>query len=189
MGEDQTVIVADWRNHRIMEWKRGDLSGQVVAGGNGEGNRMNQLERPTDVVVDKETNSFIICDRGNERVTRWSRYNGTTSGEILIEYTFCRGLTMDKERNLYVTDEQRHDVRRYRMGERNGIVVADCWNHRVMRWTKGAKKGEIIVGENGDEQQPNQLSYPASLSFDCDGNLYVVENENHRVQRFSIEMI
>lgn len=45
----------------------------------------------------------------------------------------------------------------------------------------GAKEREIIVGGNGDGQQPDQLSYPVSLAFDRHGNLYVVENENHRL--------
>ncbi|CAF4386747.1 unnamed protein product, partial [Rotaria sordida] len=46
----------------------GDTNGQVVAGGNGEGNRLDQLDRPTDVLIDKETDSLIICDLANRRV-------------------------------------------------------------------------------------------------------------------------
>ena len=63
VDEEGTVIVADYLNHRIVEWKRGDTSGRVLAGGNGEGNRPDQLNRPTDVLVDRETDSLIICDR------------------------------------------------------------------------------------------------------------------------------
>ncbi|CAF4780030.1 unnamed protein product, partial [Rotaria sp. Silwood2] len=29
-----------------------------------------------------------------------------------------------------------------------------------MRWRKGATKGEVIVGGNGDGQQANKLSHP-----------------------------
>ncbi|CAF4262256.1 unnamed protein product, partial [Rotaria sordida] len=46
----------------------GDTNGQVVAGGNGQGNRLDQLDHPTDVLIDKETDSLIICDRDNRRV-------------------------------------------------------------------------------------------------------------------------
>jgi hypothetical protein len=46
------------------------MKGQVVAGGNGKGNRMDQLNKPTDVIVDKKTNSLIIADTENNRVVR-----------------------------------------------------------------------------------------------------------------------
>ncbi|CAF1676810.1 unnamed protein product, partial [Didymodactylos carnosus] len=36
--DDQTIYIADASNHRIVEWKWGATSGQVVAGGNGQGN-------------------------------------------------------------------------------------------------------------------------------------------------------
>jgi hypothetical protein len=65
IDDDQTIYVADSSNHRIVEWKSGTTSGQVVAGGNGQGNQANQLSTPTAVIVDKETDSVIIGDYGN----------------------------------------------------------------------------------------------------------------------------
>ncbi|CAF1976783.1 unnamed protein product, partial [Rotaria magnacalcarata] len=94
---DQTVVIADSGNHRIMQWKNGDTTnGQVVAGGNGAGNGLHQLNGPIDVLIDKETDSLIICDAGNQRVVRWSRRSGTTQGEILIDNINCYGLAMDE---------------------------------------------------------------------------------------------
>ncbi|CAF4780376.1 unnamed protein product, partial [Rotaria socialis] len=91
VDDDQTVVIADYRNHRIMQWKNGDTTnGQVVAGGNGGGNGLNQLQYPTDVLIDKETDSLIICE--GRRVVRWSRRSGTTQGEILIDNIDCWGL-------------------------------------------------------------------------------------------------
>ena len=43
IDDDQTIYVAEWGNHRIVEWKSGATNGQVVAGGNGQGNRNDQL--------------------------------------------------------------------------------------------------------------------------------------------------
>ncbi|CAF2263995.1 unnamed protein product, partial [Rotaria magnacalcarata] len=86
VDDDQAVVIADTYNHRIMQWKNGDTTnGQVVAGGTGQGNGLHQLQYPTDVLIDKETDSLIICDYGNGRVVRWSRRSGTTKGEILID--------------------------------------------------------------------------------------------------------
>ncbi|CAF5136899.1 unnamed protein product, partial [Rotaria socialis] len=64
----------------------------------------------------------------------------------------------------------------------------DEGNHRVMRWTQGDKKeGTVVVGGNGQGEGANQFSYPYGLSSDRHGNLYVVDRDNHRVQRFSIK--
>ncbi|CAF3269506.1 unnamed protein product [Rotaria socialis] len=68
------------------------------------------------------------------------------------------------------------------------LYVADSWNDRVMRWTQGYKKqGTVIVGGNGQGGGANQFQYPIGLSFDRHGNLYVADELNNRVQRFSIE--
>ncbi|CAF4333009.1 unnamed protein product, partial [Rotaria magnacalcarata] len=86
--DDQTVVIADHRNQRIIQWKNGDTTnGQVVAGGKGEGNGLHQLNYPTDVLIDKETDSLIICE--GIRVVRWSRRSGTTQDEILIDNIDC----------------------------------------------------------------------------------------------------
>ncbi|CAF4404498.1 unnamed protein product, partial [Adineta steineri] len=51
--DHQTIYIADWGNHRIVEWKYAAKNGQIVAGGNGNRNRSDQLNNPTDVIVDK----------------------------------------------------------------------------------------------------------------------------------------
>ncbi|CAF4418987.1 unnamed protein product, partial [Rotaria magnacalcarata] len=59
-------------------------------------------------------------------------------------------------------------------------------NVRVVRWTQGAKQGTVIGGGNDAGAGANQFNYPIGLSFDRQGNLYVVDYGNDRVQRFSI---
>ncbi|CAF3425555.1 unnamed protein product [Rotaria socialis] len=113
VDDDQTVVIADSGNHRIMQWKNDDTTnGQVVAGGNAQGNRLHQLNNPSDVLIDKETDSLIICDYGNQRVVRWSLRSGTTQGEILIDKINCYGLTMDEQRYLYISDDRKHEASR-----------------------------------------------------------------------------
>ncbi|CAF2034521.1 unnamed protein product, partial [Rotaria magnacalcarata] len=51
--------------------------------------------------------------------------------------------------------------------------------------TQGANQGTVLVGGNG--AGANQFDYPFGLAFDPHGNLYVVDADNNRVQRFSIE--
>ncbi len=123
IDDDQTIYVADTHNHRIMEWKSDAINGQIVAGGNGEENRNDQLSLPKKVIIDKENDSLIICDWGNRRVVRWPRRNGQ-SGEILISNIDCFDLIMDNDGYLYVSSREEHEVRRWKMGETDGTIVA-----------------------------------------------------------------
>ena len=87
--DNQSIVIADCWNHRIVEWKMGAINGKVIAGGHGEGNRLDQLKFPTDVLIDKETNSLFIANRGNRRVLRWSRRQDTTQGEVIVDNIDC----------------------------------------------------------------------------------------------------
>ncbi|CAF3300271.1 unnamed protein product [Rotaria socialis] len=215
VDDDQTVVIADMMNHCIIQWKSGDTAnGQVVAGGNGKGNGLHQLYGPIDVLIDKETDSLIICDNGNQRVVRWSRRSGTTHGEVLIDYIACYGLAMDEQRYLYVSHHGKHEVRRYKFGENIGTLVAggngqgaglnqlngptylfvgqdhsvyvsDYYNARVMKWNKGAKEGIVVAGGQGGGSALTQLSAPYELFVDTVGTLYVADAGNARVMRWT----
>ncbi|CAF3623599.1 unnamed protein product, partial [Rotaria socialis] len=110
----------------------------------------------------------------NYRVMKWVEgakegivvAGGQGAGNALTQFSSPNGIFVDTLGTLY---------------------VADSWNHRVMRWTQGDKKqGTVIVGGNGQGEGANQFKNPVGLSFDRQGNLYVVDMGNHRVQRFSI---
>ena len=259
--DNQTIYIVDAGNHRVMEWKSNATSGRVVAGGNKHGYRTNQLHNPKDVIIDKQTDSIIICDAGNRRVVRWSRQK-STNGEILMRNIFCEGITADNEGHFYISDSQLDEVRRWGVGVNRGTKVAggyfqinkkykastsgylyvdedgsiytsDATNHVVVKWTehadkdifvagdisltqlnrpmgivvdhlgnvyvadantsqvfywiKGKNEGRVVVGENKGGSGTNQLKYPTDLSFDKEGNLYVVDTLNHRVQKFLLD--
>lgn len=63
------MYVVECENHRVIQWKVNNGTNiQIVAGGNGQENQINQLRFPVDVIVDHEKNTLIIADRGNRRV-------------------------------------------------------------------------------------------------------------------------
>jgi sugar lactone lactonase YvrE len=212
VDEDQTIYVADCENHRIVEWRCGATSGEIVAGGNGEGNEMNQLSCPTDVIVDKERNNLIICDQGNRRVVQWLRRNGT-SGQTIISNIDCGGLSMDNNGYLYVSDKEKDEVRRWKMNDRRetlvacghgkgnrlsqlnypiyifvdeeqSVYVSDHNNHRVMKCMVGAKEGIIVAGDQDQGSGLTQLSSPYGLIVDDFGTVYVADSGNHRIMRW-----
>jgi sugar lactone lactonase YvrE len=209
VDDDQTVYIVDAGNHRIVEWKYGAMNGKVAAGGNKAGNGDYQLKNPYDVIVDKERDSLIVCDTDNSRVVRWPRLNGT-SGETIISNILCIGLTMDENGFLYVVDFGRHEVRRYRIGDTEGAVVAggngygnhsdqldspfyvfvdrdhsvyvsDWKNHRVMKWEEGAKQGIVVAGGHGAGNNLTQLSFPQGIVVDHLGSVYVADTSNGRI--------
>ncbi|CAF3736618.1 unnamed protein product [Rotaria sp. Silwood1] len=212
VDDDQTLFIADHWNHRIVEWKSGATNGKVVAGGNGEGNGAHQLNRPCDVIIDKESDSLVISDRWNNRVVRWPRRNGTR-GETIISNISCFGLTMDNNSSLYVVDYEKHEVRRYKIGDTQGTVVAggngkghrldqlsyphyvfvdrdhsvyvsDWENNRVMKWEEGAKQGIVVAGGQGQGNSLTQLNYPQGVVVDQLDTVYVADSHNHRIMRW-----
>ncbi|CAF3857168.1 unnamed protein product [Rotaria sp. Silwood1] len=208
VDDDQSIYVADWYNHRIVEWKSGATNGKVVAGGNGA----HRLNFPQDVIIDKESDSFIISDWENDRVVRWPRRNGTRD-EIIISNIVCIGLTMDDNCYLYVVDNGKDEVRRYKIGDTKGTVVAggngkgnrldqlsnpryvfvdrdhsvyvsDNENHRVMKWEEDAKQGIVVAGGQGEGKSFTQLNRPQGVVVDQLGTVYVTDSWNHRIMRW-----
>ncbi|CAF4151212.1 unnamed protein product [Rotaria sp. Silwood2] len=211
-NEDQGIYIADWFNHRIMKWKFDATSGEIVAGGNGAGNRMDQLNNPLDVIIDKETDSLIICDSGNQRVVQWPRRH-TSRGQAIIFNIDCRGLAMDDNRFLYVSDYNKGEVQRWRIGDSKGIVVAggngkgnslnqlngpqyvfvdqdhsvyvsDMNNYRIMKWVQDANEGIIVAGGQGKGNNLSQLSSPYGVIVDPLGTIYVADCGNHQIVRW-----
>jgi sugar lactone lactonase YvrE len=216
IDDDQNIYVADQGNDRIVEWKCNATNGLLVAGGNGNGNQLNQLKwsiDALDVIIDKENNSMIICDQRNRQVIRWSRQNNTKNGQIIIEDIDCYGLTMDKNGSLYVSNNKKNEVRRWKRGDQNGTIVAggngggndlnqflgpnfifidkdyslyvsDWSNYRVMKWLKDAKEGIVVAGGNGQGYSLTQLSHPQGVIVDQLGQIYVADWNNNRVMRW-----
>ena len=213
---DYTIYIVDTSSsHRILAWRQGEIIGQVVEGGNGPGSCADRLNDPRDVIIDHRTDSLIISDCRNRRVVRWPRHSATR-GETIVSDVGCYGLAMDVNGALYVTDGNRHEVKRYRPGESHGTVVAggngegsrldqlsyptyvfvdrdssvyvsDQGNHRVMKWMKNAKEGIVVAGGQGHGNHLTQLSSPHGIVVDELGSVYVADYSNHRIMPWGID--
>jgi len=167
--EEQCIYIVDSGNDRIVKWKldSGSDHGEIVAGGNGKGNRIDQLYRPTDIILDEKKKSLIISDQGNSRVVRWSLENPNSEKEILIENIKCQGLMMNENGDLFVSDWNEHAVKRWRKGEIG----------------KG-KEGRIVAGGNGQGNKLNQFNIPRYIFIDREETIYVSDEWNHRVMKW-----
>ena len=162
---NKMILVTDFYNHCVMQWKIGCKNGTVVAGGHGRGAQPHQLNYPTDVLIDTDTDSLIISNWGMEQVVRWSRSNDTFEGEVLINKIQCWGLAMDDQRNLYVSDVQKNQVKRYQLGG-------------------DMQHGTIVAGGNGRGDKLNQLNDPKRIFVDQHQSVYVSDHENNRVVKW-----
>ena len=257
LEDDRTMVIADLLRHCILEWKPGDSTGQIIAGGNGAGRRDDQLDSPTDLYIHKRIGKVIICDQRNQRIVQWPRHDGIR-GETILSGIHCFSITMDSDEFIYISDTNNHEVRRWKIGDQNSkliaggngkgyrlnqlntphyifvdnqrsVYVSDYLNNRVVKWMEGDREGRIVAGgqlsnpeglyvdswgtvyvsdfgrnqiirwtngstsediiagsqRNGD--QSHELDGPEDLAFDLDGNLYIADYYNHRIQMFSIE--
>ena len=213
IDDEETIYVSDQSNHRIVAWRKGATSGETVAGGNGLGNEDRQLNSPTNVIIDKVNDYLIVADCGNSRVVRWPRRNGR-KGETIIKNVKCSDVILHKNKYYYVCDSEKHEVRKWKIGEKQGVLVAggngcgnnlnqlntpqwiyidqddtlyvsDCLNHRVMKWTKGAKTGIVVAGGHGEGIGLNQLAGPQGIFVDKLGTLYIADGRNGRIMRWA----
>ncbi|CAF1425296.1 unnamed protein product [Adineta steineri] len=161
IDKNKNIFITDPNNNRIVEWKYNTKEGQTVAGGNEEGDRMNQLNSPTDAIVDQQTHSIIIADCVNRRVIQWLNQNQ----QILIDDIDCCSLAMDKNGFLYVSDNNKNEVRRWKMGEYDN-------------------KGIVVAGGNGKGNELNQLNDPGFIFVDEDQSVYVSDENNNRVMKW-----
>lgn len=201
-----TIIAADYYNHRIVEWKKGAKESRILVGEN------NELKYPIDVIIDYSSDSLIIADQGNRRVIQCSRQNGGRCQTIIPDID-CWGLAFDKNNYLYVVDGTNNEVRRWKIGEETGTLVAggngegpcfdqfnqpryifidedesiyvtDYGNHRVMKWIKNAKTGVVVAGDYGPGNSLQELKHPQGIFVDHFETVYVADFGNDRVVRW-----
>ncbi|CAF4097271.1 unnamed protein product, partial [Adineta steineri] len=170
-----TLYISDLENHRIMQYLNGSSSGTVVAGGNGPGTNTSQLWYPFGFTLDLSTNSLIISNCDAHNVVRWvigaaswtllagSATGASGSSSILLYNPI--GVAIDQYHNLY---------------------VADAANHRIQLFLAGQFSATTIAGISGSPGvSAAQLNRPYGILLDSQLNLYVSDNSNNRVQRFS----
>ncbi|CAF0937024.1 unnamed protein product [Adineta steineri] len=175
MDKHGFLYVSDWKKDEVRRWKIGEYNneGIIVAGGNKQGNELTQLNYPTFIFVD-EDQTVYVSDRLNHRVMKWRKdakegiivAGGNGQGKNINQLSHPRGVVVDDLGQVYVADSQ---------------------NHRIMRWCEGKEEGEVVVDGNGKgENQSNRFTCPTGLSFDDEGNIYVADYNNHRIQKFEI---
>jgi DNA-binding beta-propeller fold protein YncE len=154
-------------------------------------------------VGDIRAGRVLVVDLPAKRM-RWLAPDSPPMGQIL-------GVALDAQENVYVADSSGHGVTAFsKDGKRLWVVqddlerptglavdakrqilyVADgsrvgSTKHRVLRYDlQGKRTGEVGRGIGGE---PGQFYFPVYLAVDAQGNLYVGDTMNFRVQVFDPE--
>ncbi|WP_165452164.1 S-layer homology domain-containing protein [Paenibacillus thalictri] len=180
------VYVADVGNHRIQKLTPGangapDSWSEWKKSGGGSGSGLGEFNAPYGIAVDGGGNVYV-ADTGNHRIQKltpgvngaqdsWSEWkkSGGGSGNGLGQFYSPEGVAVDSSGNVYVVDTSNHRIQKLTLGT-NGIQ--DSWNE----W----KKSDGGIGTGLGE-----FFNPAGVAVDSNGNMYVADANNHRIQKYA----
>ncbi len=170
----------------------------------GQGGVVYVVSRGSETAFFTRVSKITIGGPGEEEfICEFGQY-----GERDGQTTWPTSVALDREGNVYVSDEWPHSISIFDKdgnfldtwgmpGQRDGefnrpsgmvfdrednLYVVDSANNRVQKFTKDgtflAKFGEGGTGEG-------QFNFPWGITIDNQGDIYVADWKNHRVQKFS----
>ncbi|CAF3922984.1 unnamed protein product [Rotaria sp. Silwood1] len=154
-----------------MKWVPGAVVGSIVAGGNGRGNRNNQLNSPYGMFVEADTLTIWIADTYNHRIVKWPSPSTSvvvagSYGSAVNQFMYPRDIFVDASAS-------------------NTIYVADTGNHRIQKWLPGATSGITVAGRPSVAGNAiYQLNSPEAVIVDTSGNMYISDSGNSRIVRW-----
>jgi hypothetical protein len=175
-----------------------NTNGITVAGGNGQGSRLNQLDHPMGLFID-ENFSIYIADTYNHRIIKW--LSGASNGEILVNYNdsknYVSSVVVNKNGTIYFCDRFNNRIERWSYYTKETILSnISCWglaldkeeslyisgheDHRIIK----LPNKEIVAGGNGEGNNYNQLSNPYQIFIDDNQTIYIADYFNHRILKW-----
>ncbi|CAF1375211.1 unnamed protein product [Adineta steineri] len=193
---------------KFNKWEQNAIT---VAAENGQGQQLNQLNRPVGILIDKEKNIFI-ADNSNHRIVEWK--HNAKQGQVIAGGN-GKGNRMDQLNcpTDVIVDQQTHsiiiadslnrrairwmdqkqqilihniDCQGLAMDKHGFLYASDYKKNEVRRWKMGEynNEGIIVAGGNRKGNQLNQLDCPTFIFVDEEQSIYVSDRENQRVMKW-----
>lgn len=126
------------------------------------------------------------------------------------QFIWPNSLAVDRDGNVYVTDEWLHRVSVFdpdgrflrkwgTQGEAEGqwdrpagitfdhqdnLLVVDSMNHRIQKYSKD---GRFLTQWGGPGRNGGEFNTPWGITVDAQGNVYVADWRNDRIQKFTVD--
>jgi len=169
-----TLYVSDNGNDRVMRYTEGNNTGVLVAGGNGRGNNINQLNYPMGIYFESSSNSLIIANTFSNNIVRW-RIGDSNWTLVTGNLNATRGNSPSSLYNPFALG----------VDPMGNMYVADTSNHRIQFFSLGQAEGRTIAGiTNVPGSNSTLLNGSCGITFDNQLNLYVADSLGNRVQKF-----
>ena len=160
------ILVVDSGNHRIQKF---DASGTSLAMVGGQGTDPGQFNQPSDLALDAAGNVYVT-DTWNHRIQKL--------GPDLAPLATWGKATRDL---VNPGDDEMWGPRGIAVDPEGGILVTDSGTHRVRRF---AADGTPIASFGSRGKGPGQFEEPVGIATGSDGAIYVADAGNARIQKF-----
>jgi sugar lactone lactonase YvrE len=154
-----TLYVADTKNNRIQMFSlnQSSMMGITVA---------STVPSPYRIYIDDDNNgpTIYVSLQDSNRAEKW--IDGASSGiQVGDECYFCDGIAVDKEKNVYMGEVQKH---------------------RIIRWSPKTNSTTIVAGVADRNRSLDELLFaPQGIYIDKnDGSLYVADSFHDRIQKW-----
>lgn len=175
------VYVVDTNNHRVQKFD-GKLGGYLMkfgSRGNGEG----QFNSPWGIAIDRVRGYIYVVDSANFRVQKFDM-----TGEFIMswgsfgngdgQFYFPRGIAVDQaDGSVYVVDMGNHRIQKF-------DTSTNVLPQLLTKWGGSSEPGHA---SSPQAQEAGQLRSPWGIAVDSQGDVYVSDTGNHRVQKFDRE--
>ncbi|MCS7222373.1 MAG: TIGR03663 family protein [Anaerolineae bacterium] len=152
-----------------------------------------QFQTPRGVAIAPD-GRIVVADSGNHRIQVFDAQGDflTAWGSSCDLYAEGRPGCVDPDGNgpLQLGDGQFHEPWGVAADAQGNIYVADTWNHRIQKFSPDGrflKKWGFFITTGGQLGEPIGMWGPRAIVVDEQGNLYVTDTGNKRVQKFDPE--
>ena len=208
---NQTVYVVDNQQHRVQQF---DYDGNFISSWGEQGDSSGQFFLPNGIAVG--TSGFVyVVDAGNQRIQKFTSdgefilefsQSDANGGQFISPY----GIALDSEENIYVSEPSKNKIFQFNseggfiqnfgpnfgglamvpqgmiIDPYSNIYVADTGHDRIIRISQ---EGSTLNtwGSMGNEN--GQFKMPKDIALDSNGNLFVVDSNGHRIQKFGSPIV
>ncbi len=158
------VYVADIEHHRIHRFSSDGVFEKIIGGrGTGEG----RLQFPSDVAIDRRNGWLYVADNDNSRIQKLD-----LDGNFIYQWGTDAVGTTGLRYPTKLTIDHKNRV----------IYMVDSGNSRILKLTLALRK---ITEWGGFGDEPGKFEFPFDVDVDNDGNVYVIDNVQRKLQVFA----